>query len=170
MKLSLPEGLRNWKELSEKYRTALMVLAVGVVLMLLPSGEEAPAKECAAQETGASECFDLEGFEQRLARTLSRVEGAGETTVLLTLKSGSRQVLAQNLEQDGERTVSTAVTVGRSGSDQQVVPLQIISPRFQGALVICPGGDDPQVRLQLVAAVTALTGLGSNHISICKST
>lgn len=170
MKWSLSELLQKWKEPLEKYRTALLVLAVGVVLLLLPTGEAEPAQKEIAQETAVSECFDLEAFEKRLARTLSQVEGAGETMVMLTLKNSTRQILAQNLERDGERTVSTAVTVGRSGSDQEVVPLQIIAPQFQGALVVCPGGDDPKVRLQLVAAVTALTGLGSNHISICKCT
>ena len=170
MKYSLPEGARKWMDSLKQYRTVLLVLFVGMALMLLPTGEREVLQESPIQETEAAEQFDLEEFEQRLARTLSQVEGAGETTVMLTLKSGSRQILAQNLEQDGDRTVSTAVTVGGSGSGQEVVPLQTVGPQFQGALVICPGGEEPQVRLRLVAAVTALTGLGSNHISICKST
>ena len=170
MKYSLPEGARKWMDSLKQYRTVLLVLFVGMALMLLPTGEREVRQESPTQETEAAEWFELEEFEQRLARTLSQVEGAGETTVMLTLKSGSRQILAQNLERDGDRTVSTAVTVGGSGSAQEVVPLQTVGPQFQGALVICPGGEEPQVRLRLVAAVTALTGLGSNHISICKST
>ncbi len=170
MKWTLPKGAQQWALWLEKYRTVLIVLTVGVALMLLPAGNTESVQESVRQEIQSEEPFELEEFEQRLARTLSRVEGAGETTVMLTLKSSSRQVLAQNLEQTGERTISTAVTVGRAGSDQMVVPLQTVAPQFQGALVVCAGGDDPQVRLKLVAAVTALTGLGSNHISICKST
>ena len=170
MKLSLPEAALRWKEVLEKYRTILLVLAAGVVLMLLPTGEGATVRESAAQEEAGQEYIQLEEFEQRLAKILSQVEGAGETTVMLTLKSGSRQILAQSLEQDGERMVSTPVTLGRSGSNQEVVALQTLAPQFQGALVVCPGGEDPQVRLHLVSAVAALTGLGSDHISICKST
>lgn len=170
MKGSLPEGLKQWKVWLEKYRTVLLVLAVGVALMLLPTGGTDQAKESDSKGSESTAYFDLEEFEQRLARTLSQVDGAGETTVMLTLKSSSRQILAQNLEQTGERTISTAVTVGKLGSNQAVVPLQTVAPQFQGALVICPGGGDPQVQLRLVEAVTALTGLGSSHISICKST
>ncbi len=170
MKWSLPEGLEKWKLGLEKYRTVMIVLAVGVALMLFPTGERQHDSDIASREAGASESFELEAFEQRLARTLSQIDGAGETTVMLTLKSSSRQVLAQNLEQNGERTISTAVTVGKLGSDQAVVPLQTVAPQFQGALVICPGGGDPQVRLRLVEAVTALTGLGSSHISVCERT
>lgn len=168
MKWFRPDGIRQWRDLLEKYRMVLVVLAAGLLMMLLPTGKTQQA-QTQLQPDGAAECFDLEAFEQRLSHALSQVEGAGETTVLLTLKSGSQQVLARNLERDGERTVSTAVTVG-SGSTQAVVPLQTLSPQFQGALVVCPGGEDPQVRLRLAQAVTVLTGLGSDRISICKRT
>ena len=36
------------------------------------------------------------------------------------------------------------------------------------ALVVCPGGNDPAVKLQISEAVAALTGLGAEKISICK--
>lgn len=172
MNWSLPDGVQKWKELLERYRTVLLVLVVGVALMLLPTGEKEAVQTHSDpnKEAVETEAFDLEAFEERLSQTLSEVDGAGETTVMLTLKSSGRRILAQDLERDGERTVTTAVTVGGSGSGQEVVPLQTLGPQFQGALVVCPGGEDPQVRLRLVDAVAALTGLGSDHISICKRT
>lgn len=170
MKWSLPEGVQSWKEFLEKYQVVFLVLMIGIMLMLLPGNEREYEPASPSTEVESVTQFDLDAFEQRLSKSLSKVEGAGETSVLLTLKSGSRQILAQNLEQDGDHTISTAVTVGGSGSGQEVVPLQTVGPQFQGALIICPGGEQPQVRLRLVAAVAALTGLSSNHISVCKST
>ena len=41
-------------------------------------------------------------------------------------------------------------------------------PAFLGALVVSNGGGDPQVKLDLLQAVKALTGLGSDQISICE--
>ena len=78
------------------------------------------------------------------------------------------------------RALPFATTIGRSmsfglstiactSSASDVVPLQTVAPQFRGALVVCPGGDDPQVRLAVMEAVSAVTGLGSNHISVCKS-
>ena len=83
--------------------------------------------------------------------------------------SGSRRVLAQDREQDrdGGGSVST-VTVGRGSGTQEVVPLQTLAPEFRGALVVCPGGGDARVRLMLTQAVSALTGLGTDRISICE--
>ncbi|MFQ8983403.1 MAG: hypothetical protein ACLR6W_04145 [Evtepia sp.] len=54
------------------------------------------------------------------------------------------------------------------GSSQETVTVQEIYPRYQGALVVCPGGDDPEVRLQITEALSALTGLGADKISISE--
>ena len=173
-----PEGERltrlgqRWKTLLGTYRWALLVVAVGALLMALPTGSGRSAGEGAAEvSAGTAEDFDLEGFEQRLAEALSRVDGAGETRVVLTLDGGARSVLARDsqTESDG-RGSSTVVTVGRGSGNQSVVPVQTLTPSFRGALVVCPGGGDPLVQLRLSQAVSALTGLGSDRISICQGT
>lgn len=173
-----PEGERltrlgqRWKTLLGTYRWALLVVAVGALLMALPTGSGRSAGEGAAEvSAGTAEDFDLEGFEKRLAEALSRVDGAGETRVVLTLDGGARSVLARDSQTDGDGSgSSTVVTVGRGSGNQSVVPVQTLTPSFRGALVVCPGGGDPLVRLRLSQAVAALTGLGSDRISICQGT
>lgn len=155
---------------AKRYQMALLVLSVGLVLMLFPGGEEQRNSVPPPEAEAEYEVFDLSDFEKRLSRALSQVEGAGETTVVLTLRSGSRRVLAQDLEQDGQSMQSSVVTVEVGSAQQETVTLQTISPQFQGALAVCPGGENPDVRLRLVGAISALTGLGSDHISICKGT
>ena len=49
-----------------------------------------------------------------------------------------------------------------------MVSLQTVAPQFRGALVVCPGGGDAQIRLKLIEAVSALTGLGADRISVCQ--
>ena len=65
---------RLWA-LAGRYQYVLLVLAAGVLLLMLPSGggEEAEPAGAAAE----TEPFDLEGFEEKLAAALSRVQGAG---------------------------------------------------------------------------------------------
>ena len=165
------------KEWGEKLRLALgkceyvlLVGLVGAVLLLLPTGEKtgqtAPA---AASET---DLFQVESMERRLETALSRVEGAGEVTVVLTLKDGPRQVLAQDgsaSEGDSQTTRETSTVMASKGSGtQEPVALQELGPCYRGALVVAPGAGDPQVRLALSEAVSALTGLGADKISICK--
>ncbi len=167
MKIKWPEQFAGWKEALGKYRCALLVILAGAVLLLLPTG--GGEKKETRQEKEA-ETFDVSAFEEKLAGVLSRVEGAGEVRVVLTLDSGSRRVLAQDREQDREGGgSSTVVTVGSGSGTQAVVPLQTISPSFRGALVVCPGGGDARVVLALTRAVSALTGLGSDRIAVCTS-
>lgn len=112
MKISWPKGMERWKAVLDRYRYALLVIAVGVLLLLLPTGESRPPAE--EERADGEVFFQLEELEEKLARTLSGIHGAGETEVMLTLKSGSRQVLAQDTQSrgEGERSVST-VTLGR---------------------------------------------------------
>lgn len=168
MKWKWPEAVQRWKGALGKYGYVLLVMAAGAVLLLLPSGgRDSPGEEPPAQEEGAA--FDLEAFEKKLERTLSQIEGAGEAQVVLTLDGGSRQVLARNQDREGDGGVSnTVVTVGKGSGQQEAVPIQTVAPQFRGALVVCPGGGDAQVRLKLIEAVSALTGLGADKISVCQ--
>ena len=104
---------KNWFSLP-----ALAVLAVGCLLLLIPTGAEADTQ----REEKTKEPFDLERFEERLEEALSRIEGAGETKVVLSLDSGERQVLAQDREQTNSGASVQTVTVG-GGSERSVVPV-----------------------------------------------
>lgn len=168
MKGTWPELAQRWKGALGKYQYVLLVLAAGVALLLLPTGggRDSPSQPDPPERQDA---FDLDAFEEKLADTLSQVKGAGEARVVLTLDGGSRQVLAQDQERDsGGGGSSTVVTVGQGSGSQGVVPLQTLAPSFRGALVVCPGGADPSVRLALMEAVSALTGLGADRITICE--
>ena len=166
MKWKWPAGSVGWKELWERYKYVLLVILAGVVLLLLPGRETQstdPERPACAQAD-----FDLEAMEKKLANALAQIQGAGEVTVVLTLKEGTRQVLARDTEISGGEQRSTAVVVSQGSGVQQPVPVQSIYPQYQGALVVCTGAGDARVKLELLEAVKALTGLSGEKISICK--
>lgn len=147
---------------------AAVVLAVGCLLLLLPTGGGGK-QERQTEENAQTDSWEVEEWEEKLSNILSRVQGAGEAEVVLTLESSQRQVLAQDSQWDGTGdSQQSTVTISLGGGEEAVVPLETRAPEFRGALVVCPGGDDPAVRLALTQAVSALTGLGSNRISICR--
>lgn len=156
-------GKGSW----QRYRLVWLVILAGLILLMLPLGggeEEAPA------ESPVQSDFDLAETEARLAEALSKIKGAGEVTVVLTVANGPRQVLAQDVEEKGEEGEERRETVvlSKGSGGQETVTVQEVYPRYQGALLVCPGGDDPTVRLQLTEAMSALTGLGADKISISK--
>lgn len=157
----------------EKYKFVLLVILAGLVLLMLPAFQEetggAPEPAARAEASGT---FDRAELEARLEDALSRIDGAGRVRVVLTVRSGARQILAQDgrTTEKGEELDSQVNTVilSRGTGVEEAVALQEIAPQFQGALVVCPGGDDPAVRLAITGAVADLTGLGADRISVCR--
>ncbi|WP_297242594.1 hypothetical protein [Flavonifractor sp. An306] len=107
-----------------------------------------------------------------MEQILSQIQGVGETQVVLTLKSGPQDILAQDVDTSmddrGTQSELSSVILSQGSGREDAIVVQQLSPQYQGALVVCSGGDDPEVRLRLVEAVSALTGLGADKISVCK--
>ena len=137
--------LKRLTGLAIQYKYVLLVILAGVVLLLLPGGGEQGEPAVQAQsEPYAGQEFDLTQTEQRLA-----------------------QDSTSTWQEGGQEESRTTVVISQGSGVQQTVALQQLSPEFQGALVVCSGGDDPAVRLTLTQAVSALTGLGTDKISVC---
>ena len=131
-----------WK-LLDQYKYVLIVIAVGILLLLWPTGD---GKRQAADGIlpEPQEDFDLEALEEKLSRTLSQVEGAGQVTVTLTVKSGMERVLASDRTTsvtDRGSSVEEETVLTGSGGSQEAVLLSRRYPTFQGAVVVCQCGD-----------------------------
>lgn len=158
------------RQVWSRYRYVLLVALAGAALLLLPTGKSGEQGQTAALSSAAE--WDVSELEERLERALARVDGAGEVEVVLTVERAPRQILAEDRvsERDGEslREEETTVVLSRGSGVQEAVAVGRVSAQFRGALVVCSGGEDPQVRLALAQAVSAVTGLGTDRISICK--
>lgn len=151
-----------------KYKFVALILCLGIVLMLLPVGGGKTADTSLPSETQRSEDgFDLDELERKLEAALSQISGVGEATVVLTLRSSGEEVLAQDVSQ-GNATETETVIVSTGSSTEQAVSVKTIYPEFQGALVICDGAGSASVKLEVLRAVSAITGLSSDQISICR--
>ena len=94
----------------KKYKYPLIVLIVGLVLLLIPSGS-----------TKSSSDAGLSNDEQRLAAILESSRGVGSANVLIS---------------------------------------------EHGAVVVCDGAADPEVKLRVVKSVEAYTGLSCDEIQV----
>ena len=156
------------KEFFYKNRAVALVVLLGVLLMLLPTGKT-EAQQPQRQETVSE---PRENLETRLEQILSQVSGAGNVRVLLTQERGETSVYQLDRQEvtDGDRREIRQDTVTVTGSDRQQEGLltQVEAPRYRGAVIVCQGGDNPTVRLSVVEAVSGATGLPSNRITVLK--
>ena len=163
-KLSAPLAALN------KYKYVLLVAAIGAVLLLWPgTGEKSPP---AAESTPSAGENELQKTEAAMEEILGKISGVGRVDVMLTLQSGSELVLAEegSLRYSGDsRTPDNYERTNQPVTDSGgVVVTQEKYPQYRGALVVCDGGGNDSVRLQVISAVSALTGLGSDRIAVVK--
>lgn len=150
-----------------KYKYVLLVLAVGIVLMVIPSGSQTQVE--AVLNQGEESILSV---EERLTQILKQVKGAGEVHVLLTEAFGEETLYQTNEDTSQSDTASSSrgdtVTVTDSERNENGLVRQKNPPKYLGAIVVCQGGDQPAVRLAILDAVSKVTGLGADKISIQK--
>jgi stage III sporulation protein AG len=169
-KLKLPSADKIL-EFVKRYKYILIIIIAGIAILAVPTKKTNRTSEKQANQ-GTEEEFCLEEFEQELSDILSRIYGAGEATVMLTMSSEAERIFATNREcfadEEGSELREEMVIIS-TGSGEETVLLKRNYPTFRGALVVCPGGDDPNVVLLLTKALSSLTGLSTNRITVCKS-
>ena len=90
---------------------------------------------------------------------------AGEKSIYQT---DSEQEIRTNGDGKETRTAVETVLSSRESSRDAPVVVQTIYPTFRGAVVVAEGADAGSVKLDLVNAVSSLTGLGADKITVIK--
>ena len=98
----------KWLEGLKKYRLAALAALLGIVLMLLPGGN-AEAEPAAGSPD--AEAFDRGAVQEEMENILRAIDGVGELRLMLTVDSGTKRELAQDM------------TAERSGSEDMKLSL-----------------------------------------------
>lgn len=159
------------KDYLGRYKYVLVVVLAGVILLTMPTGNDNKAPTCVEGISGEEEDFSINALEDKIEAILSEMEGVGKVTVMLTVRTGMERILAAEREvQEGtdKQNIQESPLVISSDAGDEVVLIGQNYPTFQGALVVCEGGDDPAIQLKIVQALSSLTGLSSGRITVCK--
>lgn len=166
--MKLQQRFRNILAKAGTYKYTALILLLGIGLMLMPQGE----KRTVEQEAEPQQQPAAESLEERLEIILRQMDGVGEVDVLLTLETGMAYEYQTDdrvhTQQEESEVQKETVLVGSGSGKDQPVTVKTTYPTYQGALVLCQGADRAAVRLDIVNAVSDLTGLGSDKISVIK--
>lgn len=151
-------------EIGKQYKYACLILLLGIGLVVVPGikSMETP------QLTVETEELPL---ETRMEQLLQHVAGAGKVKVLLSRETGPVSTYQEDVSvfaanEETERKTET-VLITANGS-QTPIPVQTIYPTYKGAVVLAEGADRPSVKLNLIQAVSSLTGLRTDQITVIK--
>ena len=154
---------------TEKQRANLLLLAGAAGILLLGLSEFWPDTSPTSDgPRGSSEivaqCDAAAELEQRLRAQLCQVEGAGRVEVMVTLAGSEETVYARDRR------------VGADGATQEELVLPggtalieaVTTPPVQGVAVLCEGGGSATVQRRVTDIVQALTGIGTNRITVTR--
>jgi len=165
MKPEIPMWAKNGLRQLRRFQYPLLILLVGIGLMLLPAGTKKQEEVNTTPQAAVSD-----KLEERLETVLKEVDGAGAVRVLLTLESGAVSFYQENVQTSGAENGETrteTVLLSDNGAETPIL-VKTIYPTYQGAVVVCEGADKATVRLNIIRAVSSLTGLSSDKITVIK--
>ena len=146
----------------KQYRYGILILLLGIGLMLLPSGgRDMQGDPEIRQEEAMS-------ISESLEQILGQIEGVGKVKVMLTQSAGEITIYQEDTEHSADTVREDTVLVTGESRQEMWLVRQVIPPKYQGAVVVCQGGDRAAVRLAIVDAVAAVTGLTSDRITVLK--
>ena len=147
----------------KRYWYVALVLAVGLILMAIPSDiEEAEVSE----QTVLSA---VPALQEELEQILTQICGAGKVKVLLTESCGAQTVYQTDQDTRGEGSGNLkTVIVTDADRNQKGLIYRIDPPVYLGAVIVCQGGDSAAVKLAIVEAVSSVTGLSTDRITVLK--
>ena len=171
----------------------VVVVLAGILLMVIAlpvkkkedgqNGADGAKEEAAVILSGSEEDY-ARAMERRLEETLSRLEGAGEVKVMITLSASEETVLEKDVtrslsetgEEDGEggkrdiKTEDTAentVFLSESGQSFPYV-VKTLPPRVEGVIVLAEGAGEGNVSMELLDAVRVIFGIEANRVKVMK--
>ena len=151
----------------KKYKYVALITLIGIFLMMIPEEktiETQPLQDGIVQEEN--------NLQDNLREILQQIEGAGKVDVLLAEASGQEIIYQldedKSISAEDSKIKKETVIITDSNRDETGLVSKIIAPIYQGAIVVCQGGDRAEVRLAIVEAVSRVTGLPSHQISVLK--
>lgn len=150
----------------QKYKYVILVVVLGIVFMTIPDSQRQSNTEPTPEYTESKPTITEE-----LTAILSQIEGVGKVRVMITEESGEQTIYQTDEDRtEGESTDSIrkeTVIISGSGSESGLIQT-VTPPVYLGAIIVCQGADQSQVRLAVINAVSAVTGISSDRISVLK--
>ncbi len=154
-------------------KKALITVAIGIMGMLLVLLSELPMLS-GGDSSGVKEkeSYINDSLEEDTERLISKIRGAGKVSVMLTYDCSEETVWAKDSEEQAQSEDKGAYELRHiiidSRDGETGLAVKVLYPRVRGVAVVCTGGDDPVVKSEIKALVSALFDIGSNRISIAR--
>lgn len=159
---------------------AIIIILVGVMCLIAFSSFKSISKNQTSSDSLKGESTVeayVKNLEDKLSNMLSKIEGAGEVTCMITLSSGFEQKLAYENsssttsgKKDGTQTSNSSssenvIYITKNGVQEPVI-LYEESPKIAGVVVVAQGAKNVNTKLDIIRAVRALLNVDASCIEV----
>jgi stage III sporulation protein AG len=179
--------LKNVKEkLSHKSIVIILVVVafIGIFLIFLSEFINPNSKDnTAASSSSENSSSYVKNTEQRLEEIIGTINGVGRVKVMLTVESGVENIYETDNKNSNEKqqnagqssnvqenssNESSHVIVDNSSGGQEALLKKQIQPCILGVVIVCDGGNNSEVKENVIHSVSTALGLPTNRISVNK--
>lgn len=183
----------NNKKNIENLVIFLVLLIITILAINIIWGENEPEEQpeeseykVLAQELDSNNSSNIQisneyNLEEQLEDILSKMEGVGNVSVLITYSETSVVVPMYNESQNtsstkesdsngGNRSIESSDSTKEVVKDSNNEPIteKITMPKIEGAIVLAEGGENATIKSNIVQAVAAVTGIATYKVQVFK--
>ena len=148
----------------------IFVFLFGIFLMFTDKFQlDSNDKQSIENDTEKIKSENCENTEQKLAEILSNVKGVGEVRVMIEYSEGKESIIAENRKSENNSQSENTQNKNESEiafSNNNPVVLKEIYPKVKGVIVVAQGGDNVEIKNQIISAVMSLLDLDANKIEV----
>ena len=161
--------LDNTIKTKDKKKIAFFALLaiVGIVIMLF-------ANKSGGEKIQEGELADLDptqyaqNIEERVEALCNKIDGVSSTYAVVTLKGGYKAIYASDSQNGTSNSKNQTVIIG-SGSQEKGLLIGYQNPEISGIGIVCSGGDDYNIRKNIISVVSSAFDISSNKIFVAGS-
>jgi len=174
---------------NEAYRKVIIFAGLIGIAFIFISGyfknDTTTVKATSSQPTVTADQYAAQ-LENSLTDIVTRIQGAGEAKVLVTLEQSTEYVYATEEKKTNQTTEdkSGSSTIKNEANDntetnyiivkdadgaQRALPVTEVQPIVKGVVVVCDGGDNPAVQQNVITAITTALNITTVRVCVIKA-
>ena len=176
--IDLKDRLINSLKKADRRKLIVFLGIAGMLLILIselvPNNKNDNTEQAVSNDDLTSEQYKKQ-LENELEEILSKIEGVGSSSVMITLDGTTEYVYAEELDTTSDsndnskrESYRSNIVITESGGDKRALVKKIIRPQVTGVLVACPGGDDIGTKEKIISAVSAVLGIPAGRVYVVK--
>ncbi len=166
--------------LSGKVLIIVIIGILGLLMIVLsefiPNGKTKKVNDVpnSIDDASYSESFK-QRTENELKEIISKIDGVGEVSLMLTLDGTTEYVYAEDVDTETDEDndsksnkYKNEVIIVDSDGEEKALVKKIVEPKVKGVVIVCTGGGNSGIKERVTKAVSSALNISTNNICVEK--